>query len=52
MVTLFAGYVWKKAGEEAGLTGFWYRVWMFLLRVVAPAMIILVFLYFVGVLSV
>ncbi len=52
MVTLFAGYVWKKAGEEAGLTGFWYRIWMFLLRVVAPAMIILVFLYFVGVLSV
>lgn len=52
MVTLFTGYVWKQAGEEAGLTGIWYRIWMFLLRFVAPAMIILVFLYFIGVISV
>ena len=48
IVTLFAGYAWKRAGEAAGLTGFWYRVWMFLLRVVAPAMIVLVFLVFHG----
>lgn len=52
IVTLFAGYAWKRAGEAAGLTGFRYRVWMFLLRVVAPAMIVLVFLYFMGVISV
>ena len=51
IVTLFTGYIWKKAGEEAGLTGMWYRIWMFLLRVAAPAMIILVFLYFVGIIS-
>jgi NSS family neurotransmitter:Na+ symporter len=52
IVTLFTGYVWKKAGEEAGLTGIWYRIWIFLLRVVVPVLIILVFLYFVGVISV
>jgi NSS family neurotransmitter:Na+ symporter len=52
IVTLFAGYVWKKAGEEAGLTGIGYRIWMFLLRFVVPVLIILVFLYFVGVIPI
>ncbi|MDD9266778.1 sodium-dependent transporter [Paenibacillus sp. GCM10023248] len=48
IVTLFTAYAWKKAGEEAGLTGFWYKAWMFLLRYVAPILIIFVFLYSVG----
>ncbi|PZE22118.1 sodium-dependent transporter [Paenibacillus xerothermodurans] len=48
LVTLFTGYAWKRAGEEAGLSGPWYKTWMFLLRVVAPILIILVFLYSVG----
>jgi NSS family neurotransmitter:Na+ symporter len=48
IVTLFTGYAWKRAGEEAGLTGFWYRVWMFLLRIVSPVLIVLIFLYSVG----
>ncbi|MDF2716868.1 MAG: Na+-dependent transporter of the family protein [Paenibacillus sp.] len=48
IVTLFTGYVWKKAGEEAGLRGFWYRAWMLLLRYVSPVLIVLVFLYSVG----
>lgn len=52
IVTLFTGYAWKRAGEEAGLSGFWYRTWMFLLRVVSPILIILVFLYSVGIISV
>ncbi|KZE74852.1 Na+-dependent transporter of the SNF family protein [Paenibacillus elgii] len=51
VVTLFTGYAWKLAGEEAGLSGFWYRAWMFLLKIVSPIMIILVFLYSVGLLS-
>ncbi|TJY41779.1 sodium-dependent transporter [Cohnella pontilimi] len=51
IVTLFTGYAWKKAGEEAGLSGFWYGTWMFLLRYVAPILIILVFLYSVGIIS-
>ncbi|MBN2982015.1 MULTISPECIES: sodium-dependent transporter [Cohnella] len=51
VVTLFAGYIWKRAGEEAGLTGFWYRAWMFLLRIVGPVLILLVFLHSVGAIS-
>jgi NSS family neurotransmitter:Na+ symporter len=48
VVTLFTGYAWKRAGEEAGLTGFWYRAWMFLLRYAAPVLIVLIFLYSTG----
>lgn len=51
IVTLFTAYAWKKAGEEAGLTSFWYKAWMFLLRYVAPILIIFVFLYSVGVIK-
>jgi len=49
IVTLFAGYAWKRAGEEAGVTAGWLRLWMFLLRYVAPVLILLVFLYLTGV---
>jgi NSS family neurotransmitter:Na+ symporter len=48
VVTLFTGYAWKKAGEEAGLTGFWYNAWMFCLKYIAPIMVIAIFLYSVG----
>lgn len=51
VVTLFTGYAWKRAGEEAGLTGFWYKAWMFLLRYIAPVMVIGIFLYSVGILK-
>jgi NSS family neurotransmitter:Na+ symporter len=51
VVTLFTGYAWKRAGEEAGLSGFWYKAWMFLLRVVSPILIVLVFLYSIGIIS-
>ncbi|MDF2958313.1 MAG: Na+-dependent transporter of the family protein [Paenibacillus sp.] len=52
IVSLFTGYAWKRAGEEAGLSGFWYRAWMFLLRVVSPVFILLIFLYSIGILRV
>ncbi|SDS34205.1 neurotransmitter:Na+ symporter, NSS family [Paenibacillaceae bacterium GAS479] len=45
VVTLFTGYAWKRAGEEAGLTGFWYNAWMFSLRYIAPVLILAVLLY-------
>lgn len=45
IVTLFTGYAWKRAGEEAGLTGFWYKAWMFSLRYLAPVLILAVLLY-------
>ncbi|MDQ1911120.1 sodium-dependent transporter [Paenibacillus sp. GD4] len=52
VVTLFTGYAWKKAGDEVGLSGFWYRTWMILLRLIVPVLIVLVFLYSVGLLKV
>jgi neurotransmitter:Na+ symporter, NSS family len=48
VVTLFVGYAWKKSGEETGLTGFMLKSWMFLIRYVAPVMVVFVFLYSVG----
>lgn len=50
IVSLFTGYAWKLAGEEAGLSGFWYKAWMFSLRVLSPILILLIFLYSVGLL--
>jgi NSS family neurotransmitter:Na+ symporter len=52
IVSLFTGYAWKRAGEEAGLSGFWYKAWMFLLRAVSPIIIVLIFLYSIGVIQV
>lgn len=51
-VTLFAGYVWRGAGREAGLTGGWLFVWIWLLRLVVPILIVLVFLYTTGLIRV
>ncbi|MFE5324067.1 sodium-dependent transporter [Paenibacillus sp. NPDC056579] len=51
IVTLFVGYVWKKAGEEAGLSSFWFRIWMFVMRYIAPVLVVLIFLYSAGVIG-
>ncbi|MWC27346.1 sodium-dependent transporter [Paenibacillus sp. MMS18-CY102] len=51
MVTLFVGYAWKHAAQEAGLTAGWFRLWLFLLRYVAPVLIVLVFLHTSGIWS-
>jgi NSS family neurotransmitter:Na+ symporter len=51
IVTLFTGYAWKRAGEAAGLTGPIYWVWMFLLRYIAPFLILAIFLYSTGLLD-
>ncbi|MFD1179234.1 hypothetical protein ACFQ3W_23475 [Paenibacillus puldeungensis] len=48
IVTIFAGYAWKRASEEARLTGGWNRVWMFLLRYVALILVLFVFLHTSG----
>lgn len=45
VVTLFAGYFWKNVGEEAGLTQKWFRIWLFMLRYIAPILVLFVFLY-------
>lgn len=51
IVTIFTGYAWKRAGEEAGLSGFWYDTWMFILRYIAPILIILIFLFSIGIIQ-
>ncbi|WP_068776700.1 sodium-dependent transporter [Paenibacillus sp. FJAT-26967] len=49
VVTLFIGYKSKRAMEEAGLNGPILKIWVFLLRVIIPPMIVLIFLYSIGV---
>ncbi|SEG29105.1 sodium-dependent transporter [Paenibacillus sp. UNC499MF] len=51
VVTLFIAYASKRAMEEAGLKGTLLRVWAFLLRIVIPPLIVLIFLYSVGIIS-
>ena len=51
IVTLFAGYFWKNAAKEAGLTAKWFRIWLFMLRYVAPILMIFVFLHSTGILK-
>ncbi|WP_364151937.1 sodium-dependent transporter [Paenibacillus sp. LPE1-1-1.1] len=49
VVTLFVGYAWRGAAEEAGLSSWWLRLWLFMLRYVAPILVLLVFLYSSGI---
>lgn len=51
VVTLFVGYAWKGAEKEAGLSAWWFRLWLFMLRYVAPLLVLLVFLYSAGIIS-
>ncbi|EJW18487.1 sodium-dependent transporter [Paenibacillus alvei] len=47
-VTLLVGYAWKQSGEETGLSPAWRSVWMFTMRIIAPVLIILIFLSSIG----
>ncbi|WP_203232089.1 sodium-dependent transporter [Paenibacillus pinistramenti] len=51
LTTLFTGYFWKKAGEAAGLTSLWFRLWVFTLRYIAPVLVILVLLHTSGIIK-
>ncbi|MNP58041.1 hypothetical protein D3C76_1529180 [compost metagenome] len=51
IVTIFVGYFWKNAAEEVGLKSAWFRIWLFMLRYVAPILIVLIFLYSSGLLK-
>lgn len=48
ITTIFAGYFWKKAADAAGLRAGWFRVWLFMLRYVAPVLVVLVLLHTSG----
>ncbi|EHB63654.1 MULTISPECIES: sodium-dependent transporter [Paenibacillus] len=52
ITTLFAGYFWKKAADAAGLKAGWFRVWLFMLRYIAPILVVLVLLHTTGVIKV
>ncbi|WP_195573721.1 sodium-dependent transporter [Paenibacillus sp. 1001270B_150601_E10] len=47
-VTLVAGYVWKQAGEETGLKRKSLKIWAFIMRFLAPILIVLIFLSSIG----
>jgi Na+-dependent transporters of the SNF family len=51
IVTIFVGYVWKHAADEAGLTSSWFRIWIFMVRYIAPILVVLVLLYSTGALD-
>lgn len=51
LVTIFVGYFWKGAAEAAGLQARWFRVWLFMLRYVAPILVFLVLLHTSGILT-
>ncbi len=51
IVTLFVGYVWKGAADEAGIHKGWLKLWLFMLRYVVPLLVLLVLLSSTGVLS-
>lgn len=47
-ITIFAGYFWKGAAEASGLRAGWFRVWLFMLRYIAPILVFLVLLHTSG----
>lgn len=51
LIAIFTGFYWKKAADAAGLNMLWLRVWLFMLRYVAPVLMILVLLYTSGVIK-
>ncbi|MBH5319820.1 sodium-dependent transporter [Paenibacillus sp. GSMTC-2017] len=51
ILTIFVGFVWKGAAEESGLTSMWFRIWLFMLRFVAPILVLLVLLYSTGIIK-
>lgn len=52
VTTLFAGYFWKTAADAADLKAGWFRVWLFMLRYIAPILVVLVLLHTTGVIKV
>lgn len=48
IVTIFAGYFWKNIAEETGLNKKWFKVWLFMLRYIAPVLVLLVLLHTSG----
>jgi len=52
ITTLFAGYFWKGAAEAAGLKSAWFKIWLFMLRYIAPILVLLVLLHTTGIIKI
>lgn len=50
-VIVFAGYRWKRAAEATGLQAGWFKLWLFMIRYIAPVLMVLVLLHTTGILS-
>jgi len=53
MIALFAGWLMnqKYSREELGIQPMWYSIWFFLIRYIAPLMVIIVFLNALGIVA-
>lgn len=53
MIAIYAGWLMKKeySQEELNIKQIWYNIWLFLIRFVAPIMVIIVFLNAMGVVA-
>ncbi|MFI2857280.1 sodium-dependent transporter [Paenibacillus sp. JSM ZJ436] len=49
--TIYVGYFWKGASEAAGLRAGWFKIWLFMMRYVAPVLMLLVLLHSSGILT-
>lgn len=53
MIAIYAGWLMKKeySKQELNISPFWYSVWSFLVRYVAPIMVIIVFMNALGIIA-
>lgn len=51
VVTIFAGYYWKTIAEDSGLSATWFKIWLFMLRYIAPVLVLLVLLHTTGIIK-
>ncbi|GLX70075.1 sodium-dependent transporter [Paenibacillus glycanilyticus] len=51
IVTIFVGWIWRDAAKEAGVKSSWLYVWLFMVRYIAPILVLLVLLHSTGALD-
>jgi NSS family neurotransmitter:Na+ symporter len=53
MIAIYTGWLMKQeySRQELNIGHFWYTIWAFLVRYVAPAMVIVVFLNAMGIVA-
>ncbi|GKU77677.1 sodium-dependent transporter [Paenibacillus sp. L3-i20] len=51
LITIFVAYRWEGAAKESGLSSGWLKVWIFMLKFVSPVLVLLVLLYYAGIIK-